>query len=190
MKPSTLTLFAFPLRSVVQPTLERAADPALQSQFSSYLTNAQQALAEASRKGGETLAHGLSSGSEAIRRDLGYDVGDLGAGYIERRTGRGAGEGYGRVGTGFRAESAEEGHAGGSDDFFGEHLGESGSGSTSNTLGGGYKDDTPPFVMPEEASGGWAKLAPNSTASRNASGRNSPALPKPKATDEWDDWKD
>lgn len=177
------------LRSnVVQPTLERAVDPALQTQFSSYVNKAQSALTEASRNAGEVLSQGLQQN--------GFN--DL-AQTVERATGRGAGGGYGAVGAN-QAPSAEQQEEG--DDFFGSHLGENGAGSTSgNGAGsgsmGGYRDGA-------AAEDGWAKMAPQSAtrggatraapavggrASPAVSGRSSPAVAakKPKG-DDWDDF--
>ncbi|KAM0755819.1 ArfGap-domain-containing protein [Meredithblackwellia eburnea MCA 4105] len=185
--------------SVVQPTMERAADPALSSQLSGYLSKAGSALSEGARVGGGALASGLQAGSSVIKRDLGYDVGDLGATYIERATGRGAGQGYGQVGT-FSVPSAEAQESG--DDFFGQQMG----GSGSNNLRAGYSDQighpspgsstgtSSPALQKADygaAEDGWAKLAPQS-ASRAASGRASPAVKKPPKKDDWDDfgeWK-
>lgn len=158
-------------RNVVQPGLARAADPALQSQFSSYLTTASAALSDASRKGGEVLASGLQHGGETLRRDFGVDVGDLGASYVERSTGRGAGGGYGQVGT-FDAPSAENVEEGAGGDFFGEQMG--GQGRTM----GAYRDTgVPPVVV--------------TPAARSVVGsRSSTPAVKPIKKDEWDDWKD
>lgn len=194
-------------RSVVQPTLERAGDPALASQFSSYVSKAGTVLSEGARVGGGALASGLQAGSSVLKRDLGVDVGDLGAHYVERATGRGAGQGYGQVG--FSAPSAEQQEEG--DDFFGDHLG-------ANSRQQGYGNGPSPgsssssSPAPTYQSGGgdyggedsWAKLAPQSAgrtgvagpasagSSRISSGRASPAVkpaPKPKAkADDWDDF--
>lgn len=136
---SRATLTSLPvLRSVVQPTLERAVDPTLQSQFSSYFSSAGEALSSASRRGGEALASGLQSSGEVIRRDLGYDVGDLGASTLERFTGRGAGEGYGRIGSssappGGEADELERGASDMS----------STSSSRNETPIGSYREDSP-----------------------------------------------
>lgn len=175
--------------SVVQPTLERAHDPNLHSQFSSYLSQATTVLGEASRKGGEVLASGLQTGGDVIRRDLGYNVGDLGAGYVDRVTGRGAGGGYGRVGgrEGYEVPSAEEGQ----DDFFGSHLGggvtsqphpSAATSSNAAAVGAGYKDE---LVAAED---GWGALAPKS-ASRGGSVAPALASKKVAKTDDWgEEW--
>ncbi|KAL8284149.1 hypothetical protein RQP46_004898 [Phenoliferia psychrophenolica] len=188
--------------NVLQPTLERAGDPALSAQFSTYVSRAGTVLSEGARVGGGALASGLQAGSTVLKRDLGVDVGDLGATHVERFTGRGAGQGYGQVG--IVAPSAEA--QGDGDDFFGNQLN-----TNSHAYGGGpspgsSNSSSPAPTQSYDAGGGdyggdsWAKLAPNSSANRasalgaTSSGRSSPAAKKPekpvKKDDDWDDWKD
>ncbi|GAA5855124.1 hypothetical protein JCM8547_002391 [Rhodosporidiobolus lusitaniae] len=153
--------------SVLQPTLAHASDPALQSQLSAFSGRALTTLGTAARSGGQLLSTGLETSSTILRRDLGVDVGDLGARYIDRATGRGAGEGYGSVGE----EHAPGGHSSmepGQGDFFDAHLG---GGSPSPDLGRGgageYQD------MPTvRSSSGPSRASP---APRTASMRSSPA---------------
>ncbi|GAA5914454.1 hypothetical protein JCM5296_002144 [Sporobolomyces johnsonii] len=162
--------------SVVQPTLERAHDPALQSQFSTFLSSASSRLTLAARASGQALSTGLESGSQFLRRDLGVDVGDLGAHYLDRATGRGAGEGYGAIGE----EHAPRGHSGlepGEGDFFESHLGGGGgsagmSPSSSSRCGGGgaYYDDN------AEDAGGYQDMP---TMRREGSTMSSTTAAKP-----------
>ncbi|TKA50859.1 hypothetical protein B0A53_05935 [Rhodotorula sp. CCFEE 5036] len=107
--------------SVLQPTLERANDPALQSQFSALSSRARETFTGAARVGGQVLSTGLEQGSTILRRDLGVNVGDLGASYLDRATGRGAGEGYGRVGED-HAPAAHSALEPGRGDFFDEQM--------------------------------------------------------------------
>lgn len=128
-------------RSVLQPTLERASDPALQSQFSALSSRAKETISGAARVGGQVLSTGLEQGSTILRRDLGVNVGDLGASYLDRATGRGAGEGYGRVGED-HAPAAHSALEPGRGDFFDEQLMTT-KGNTATPAadgGGGFRD--------------------------------------------------
>ncbi|GJN92072.1 hypothetical protein Rhopal_005100-T1 [Rhodotorula paludigena] len=202
--------------SVIQPGLERAHDPALQSQLSSFSTKAFTTLSTAARAGGQVLSTGLESGSTFLRRDLGVDVGDLGASYVDRATGRGAGEGYGRVGE----EHAPGGHShlepgrgtlDGEGDFFSEHLA-----PASGENRGGYCDmptlqrapsastsaasrvatplDPPPAPAPAAPTGSWDDLAPQAAARRaqqekeRAEKDKAQPAKKPAEEDEWESW--
>ncbi|KAK4705808.1 hypothetical protein P7C70_g393, partial [Phenoliferia sp. Uapishka_3] len=181
--------------SVVQPTLERAGDPDLSSQFSSYVSRAGSVLSEGARVGGGALASGLQAGSTVLRRDLGVDVGDLGATHVERLTGRGAGQGYGQVG--FSAPSAESQEEG--DDFFGDHLNSNPPRQTYASGGASGGSSSRASPVPSYQTGGdygedpWAKLAPQSAnrggaPAAGSSGRASPAVKKPAKKDDWDDF--
>lgn len=201
-------------RSVVQPTLERANDPELQSHFSSYLSRASAAVSTASQIGGSALASGLNSGSEIIRRDLGYNVGDLGADYIERATGRGAGGGYGRVDANNEPGwgDAQVQHAGNGEepDFFGQHLQDEmprASGMSQANHGGGATHTTssmdrgappqqadaavviPILLAPVTAGGdeGPSKPVVN-LATRSAAARTPSAVLAQKEVKKADDW--
>ncbi|GAA6002617.1 hypothetical protein JCM10207_007595 [Rhodosporidiobolus poonsookiae] len=154
--------------SVLQPTLERASDPALQSQLSTFSRSALTQLGTAARSGGQLLSSGLESGSTFIRRDLGVDVGDLGASYVDRATGRGAGEGYGRVGE----EHAPGGHSAmepGQGDFFDSFGVGGGSGGGGGGGGGAAADEGGYRDMPT------VRSSTSSPAPRAASARASPA---------------
>ncbi|GAA5877298.1 hypothetical protein JCM16303_006234 [Sporobolomyces ruberrimus] len=122
--------------SVIQPGIERAHDPALQSQFSSFLSTATSSLSSVAKTGGQVLSTGLESSSQFLKRDLGVDVGDLGAHYLDKATGRGAGEGYGRVGEEWAPNAASR-HEPGEGDFFDDQLGGSGGGSRGRSSGYG-----------------------------------------------------
>lgn len=205
--------------SVIQPGLERAHDPALQSQFSSFLSTAQSSLSTVARTSGQVLSTGLESGSQFLKRDLGVDVGDLGAHYIDRASGRGAGEGYGRVGE----EHAPRGDSSlqtGDGDFFDDHLGgaggaglsrggsSSGSGTPnwqSGTNGGGFRDEdgfesmpttkrtvTPPLAPPPQVEGDWNSFAPKAAAARAAreAAKAKEELAKKKDDDGWGDFEE
>ncbi|GAA5958569.1 hypothetical protein JCM21900_003982 [Sporobolomyces salmonicolor] len=175
--------------SVVQPTLERAHDPALQSQFSTFLNSASSKLTLAARASGQALSTGLESGSQFLRRDLGVDVGDLGAHYLDRATGRGAGEGYGAIGEEHapRAHSALEPGAGEAADFFSSQLGAGGgsqsmSPSRSSRSGGGAYDD-------DDRAGGYQDMPTmrreGSTLSSTTAAKPAVASP-PAVEDSWE----
>lgn len=188
-------------RSVIQPGLERAGDPALQSQLSTFSTKAFTTLSTVTRAGGQVLSTGLESGSTFLRQQ-GVEVGDLGARYVDRATGRGAGEGYGSVGE----QHAPGGHSAsepGKGDFFGEY-GVGGSSGGSQDVGrtspaaGGFRDmptarrESPaPASAPTSApqvTGSWADLAPQAAARKAAAEKATAQAPK-KATKEEDEWE-
>ncbi|GAA5982261.1 hypothetical protein JCM11641_006242 [Rhodosporidiobolus odoratus] len=182
--------------SVLQPTLERANDPALQSQLSAFSNRAVTTLGSAARSGGQILSTGLEQGSTILRRDLGVDVGDLGASYVDRATGRGAGEGYGQVGE-MHAPSGHSGQEPGKGNFFDEQLGGGGGASEVGspdfsryhdmpTVGAGRSSPppsaaalattttrarvaSPPPPPPSQTDLSWDSLAPQSAARRAAS---------------------
>ncbi|GAA5888726.1 hypothetical protein JCM6882_002828 [Rhodosporidiobolus microsporus] len=161
--------------SVLQPTLERANDPALQSQLSAFSGRALTTLGTAARSGGQLLSSGLEAGSTVLRRDLGVDVGDLGASYVDRATGRGAGEGYGRVGEEW-APGAHSTQEPGKGDFFDEQLGGSDSGGGASDLGG-YRDM--PTVRSSSATSARASPAASGSGSRISSPPPSALTPPP-----------
>ncbi|PRQ77105.1 hypothetical protein AAT19DRAFT_12523 [Rhodotorula toruloides] len=194
--------------SVLQPTLERAADPALQSQLSTISSRAISTISTAAKTSGQLLSTGLETSSTFIRRDLGVDVGDLGARYIDRATGRGAGEGYGAVGE-EHAPTAHSTMEPGQGDFFEAHLG-TGSGAGASPDMGGFRDmptvrstsaagstgrsspatQTPPPPKPE-VTGSWDSLAPQAAARRAQQQKEkeaAAAAPKTKEEDEWESW--
>lgn len=201
---ANLACFAL-YRTVVQPTLERAGDPDLTTQFSSYVSKASTIIGQTARVGGGVLASGLQVGSTVIKRDLGYDVGDLGSSYLERATGRGAGQGYNQVGS-FHAPSAEAQEEG--NNFFGEHMGAADSLPPRQAYanqpglaspGGSSRGGSPAAVGEGYGQDTWATLAPQSAGrapvvtaaaggSRGSSGRSSPAVNKPAKKDDWDDF--
>ncbi|GAA5861399.1 hypothetical protein JCM3774_000236 [Rhodotorula dairenensis] len=157
--------------SVLQPTLERATDPALQTQFSALSSRAKDTLTGAARVGGQVLSTGLEQGSTILRRDLGVNVGDLGASYLDRATGRGAGQGYGNVGED-HAPSAHSALEPGRGDFFDEHMAGAGGDDNNNKASdrdlGGFRD------MPTTGAGAGARSsatpspAPSSTSATAA----------------------
>ncbi|BGP12341.1 ADP-ribosylation factor GTPase-activating protein gcs1 [Rhodosporidiobolus nylandii] len=168
--------------SVLQPTLERASDPALQSQLSAFTSRATTTLGSAARTGGQLLSTGLEQGSTILRRDLGVDVGDLGAHYLDRATGRGAGEGYGRVGEEHApagASGQEPGRGDYHDDFFSEQLG---AGVAKDN--GGFRD------MPTVRAGG-SSPAPSTSASAPARKLSPPppSQPQPQPSVEGLSWE-
>ena len=141
--------------SVIQPGINRAADPALQENLYSYVSSAKEVLGEGARRGGAVLGDGLRAGS-GYARQQGLQVGDLGANYVDKYTGAGNGQaydGYGAPGAGHSGyggygaagqtslESQESGRAdmsytqaeqqqrqGAHDDFFDSQLGGGGNG--------------------------------------------------------------
>jgi ADP-ribosylation factor GTPase-activating protein 1 len=193
---------------VLQPTLERAADPALQSQLSTISTRAITTLSTAAKTSGQLLSTGLETSSTFLRRDLGVDVGDLGARYIDRATGRGAGEGYGAVGE-EHAPTAHSTMEPGQGDFFETHLGMGGGAQASPDIGG-FRDmptvrsmssgstgrsspaaQTPSPPKPE-VTGSWDSLAPQAAARRAQQEKEKAAAAaapkKTKEEDEWESW--
>lgn len=188
---------------MIQPGRERVNDPNFQAQLQGYYKNANTAFRGATQRGGEFLADGMRGGSEFIRRDMGYNVGTLGADYVERVTGHGR-DGYNRVGpnadNAFSVPSADAQEAGQADDFFGTHLtrgagvgasngfGSSGGFGSDSYAAGGIPTNAPTAKMssydgptttpsniapPPAADDGWAKLAPRSAAAAAASGGSS-----------------
>ncbi|BGP21303.1 ADP-ribosylation factor GTPase-activating protein gcs1 [Rhodotorula toruloides] len=193
--------------SVLQPTLERAADPALQSQLSTISSRAISTLSTAAKTSGQLLSTGLETSSTFIRRDLGVDVGDLGARYIDRATGRGAGEGYGSVGE-EHAPTAHSTMEPGQGDFFEAHLGTgSAAGASSDirdmptvrsTSAAGSTGrsspvtQTPPPPKPE-VTGSWDSIAPQAAARRAQQHKEKEAAAaaapqRTKEEDEWESW--
>lgn len=198
--------------SVIQPGIEKAHDPALQSQFSSFLSTATSTLTTAARTGGQVLSTGLESGSQFLKRDLGVDVGDLGSHYIDRATGRGAGEGYGRVGEQWAPSGASRQEPG-EGDFFADQLGGGGAGTseTTPTSSRAFRDtqDTQgfqdmPTVQPRTVApinpppppaptveGDWDSFAPKAAAARAAQeAAKKQQSTETKASDGWDDFED
>lgn len=148
-------------RSVIQPGLERAVDPNLQSQLSSYVSRAGTVLGSGARQGGQLLSTGLHSSSEILRREAGLNVGDLGAGYLDKVTGRGAGGGYAALDTHNAPAGAD------SNDFFDSHMGASlgagagerggggsGSGSASRGFGTPSTGRSSPLAYRDDSSSG------------------------------------
>ncbi|BGP36320.1 ADP-ribosylation factor GTPase-activating protein gcs1 [Rhodotorula kratochvilovae] len=183
--------------SVIQPGLERAHDPALQSQLSTFSTRALTTLSGAARVGGQVLSTGLESGSTFLRQQ-GVDVGDLGAAYVDRATGRGAGEGYGRVGED-HAPGAHSALEPGRGDFFGDYgVGGSGGspdvgGASPAAVGGGGGSAGFQDMPRAEPAGSWADLAPQAAARKAALQKEqaqapAPAKQKSKEEDEWESW--
>ncbi|GAA5925267.1 hypothetical protein JCM3775_006410 [Rhodotorula graminis] len=188
--------------SVLQPTLERAHDPALQSHLSTLSTKALSHLSTVTRAGGQALSTTLDSSSTFLRTQAGVDVGDLGARYVDRATGRGAGEGYGSVGE----ASAPGGHSAsepGRGDFFGDYgvggpsggspeLGRSRLDGPAQDKGGGLREaPTAPAPAPQ-VTGSWADLAPQAAARKAAAAAKAQTGPaaatKKKDEDEWESW--
>ncbi|GAA5901672.1 hypothetical protein JCM8208_001573 [Rhodotorula glutinis] len=196
--------------SVLQPTLERAHDPALQSQLSSLSSRALTTFSTVTRAGGQALSTGLESGSTFLRTQAGVDVGDLGARYVDRATGRGAGEGYGSVGEmhapGGHNSANEPGRGG---DFFGDYgvggasggspeLGREAAGggfrdmptATATVAGSGERRTEPKQSAPApQVTGSWADLAPQAAARKAAADKAKAQAPPPKKDeDEWESW--
>jgi ADP-ribosylation factor GTPase-activating protein 1 len=186
-------------RSIVQPGIERAHDPALQSQFSSFFSTATSTLSTAARTGGQVLSTGLETSSQFLKRDLGVDVGDLGANFLDRNlTGRGVGQGYGRIGEEWAPSGQSRQELGDQGDFFEDQLGggSSGSGTPQQISGStttrsnfrdqedgtGFRDiektvkpqrvvspiQRPPPPPAPQVEGDWNSFAPKAAAARAA----------------------
>jgi ADP-ribosylation factor GTPase-activating protein 1 len=104
--------------SVIKPGLERATDPNLRDQVGGYLSTAAGTLADAGKQGSVALSGAMRAGGERAKRDLGVDVGDMGASYIERLA-VGGGSKYATVGSAQSLGQQEAGEV----DFFDDHLG-------------------------------------------------------------------
>ena len=171
--------------SVIQPGLHKAQDPNLQSSLYGYVQSASTLVGEGAKRGGEFLGEGLRAGS-GYARQQGLDVGDLGAGYVDRFAGSGNGQpysGYSRAPGQTSLESQEAGRADlQEEDFFDAQLG-----------GGVAAPAKAPAV--EQAMAGMSLSAPTAPST---SGRKSPlgrkglgatrAPPMAKKTDDDDDW--
>jgi ADP-ribosylation factor GTPase-activating protein 1 len=185
--------------------MERAQDPNLHSSLSAYYATASSTLASSARAGGSILASGLSDGSNLLR-EKGFNVGDLGSSYLERATGRGAGEGYGRVG---EVEAPREGGEREEEDFFGayDNGNKSSAGGLAKEREGIWKDErptpvsnagrveepTPTLSIPDYGGeDAWAKLSPASSARREPSpglgAKKVTAVKKEIKKDDWDDF--
>lgn len=168
--------------SVIQPGMQRAQDPNLQSSLYGYVQSATTLVGEGAKRGGEYLGEGLRAGS-GYARQQGLDVGDLGAGYIDRFAGSGNGHTYGGYSQASGQTSLESQEAGRADlpeeDFFEAQLG---TGTAAK-----------PTAV-EQAMAGMSLNAP----SQPVSGRKSPlgrkglgaqkAPSMAKKTDDDDDW--
>ena len=189
-------------RTVIQPGIQKAADPALQSQLSGYMSQATKVLGDASRTGGAALGGAMRAGGELAKRDLGLDVGDLGATYVEKLTSTRSGAGYSQVGS----SSALARQEAGEEDFFSSHLGgdmdrhDSQSSEASPNFGGSYNG-----AYASGGSGGGRTLAaenpwqsqdaPAPTARSISPGIAGKAklgatkiAAKPKGDDDWGKW--
>lgn len=112
--------------SVIQPGMQRAQDPNLQSSLYGYVQSATTLVGEGAKRGGEYLGEGLRAGSGYVRQQ-GLDVGDLGAGYIDRFSGAENGQTYSGYSQAPGQTSLESQEAGRADlpeeDFFDTQLG-------------------------------------------------------------------
>ncbi|KAK4052865.1 Zn finger-containing GTPase- Activating Protein for ARF [Microbotryomycetes sp. JL221] len=169
--------------SVLQPTLEKAGDPNLQSQLASYVTRGVSVIGDGARQGGQLLSSGLHSGSEYLKRDMGLDVGDLGAGYLDRATGRGRGQGYGYVGsdapTAYDSREATLGET--ADEFFAREMG--GDHSSRD-----YEDDSPRERFGNNGSKAGSATSTSRGISRQSSGSHVPTIPAPRVPADEDAW--
>ncbi|GAA5949735.1 hypothetical protein JCM3765_007668 [Sporobolomyces pararoseus] len=170
--------------SVIQPGLEKAHDPNLQSQFSTFFQSASTTFSTAAKNSGQVLSSGLESSSNFLKKDLGLNVGDLGSGFIESRfsgragVGGGAREGYGKVGEEFAPNGLNEREQpGGQGDFFEDQL------STGNS--------TPQMIKTrnEEGGGGFRDMPTSTTTTTSTSSHQrrsiSPIQPPPKVEGDW-----
>ena len=144
----------------MQPGLAKATDPNLRDQLSAYATQATAVLSEGARQGGHALSGAMKQGAELAKRDLGVDLGDGGAGFVERIAGSSSRGGYAPVGDGRSATSLSRQEAGmGEADFFEAH----GGGSTASPAAAAVPSPTP-----------QSSLLPPAAGSAPTSGRSTP----------------
>lgn len=143
----------------MQPGLAKATDPNLREQLSAYATQATTVLSEGARQGGHALSGAMKQGAELAKRDLGVDIGDGGAGFVERIAGSSSRGSYAPVGNGRSATSLSRQEAGmGEPDFFETHG------------GGSMAPPAPAVPSPAPQSA----LLPPATDSAPSSGRSTP----------------
>lgn len=130
-------------------------------------------IGQGARQGGQLLSTGLHSGSEILRRDAGLDVGDLGAGWLDRATGRGRGMGYGYVGADAPgAHDSREGTLGETaDEFFAREMG------PGDDVDAGWDEDTRGTGGGAAARGGTGGFGSRraGTGAAAGSGRSTPS---------------
>lgn len=193
--------------SIVQPGMARAADPDLQQSLYGYVQGATKVLGEGARKGSEMLGDGLRAGS-GLARQNGLDVGDLGAGYVDRfsggRTGGSSayGNGYAPMGSAptsldYQAAGRADGGAAG-DDFFDSQLGGGGGASSASNgsstaarQGSSSSSSSTPAIQSAEQGLAGMSLAGNAATGggvKRPLGKKGLGSVKTKATDDDDDW--
>ena len=134
-------------------------------------------LSEGARQGGHALSGAMKQGAELAKRDLGVDIGDGGAGFVERMAGTSRG-GYAPVGNGRSATSLDRQEAGlGDADFFEAH------GAGSSSLGPAAPTPVPPPTLLQPAAGS----APSSGRSTPL-GRRKLGATKAAAVEDGDSW--
>lgn len=159
--------------SVIQPGIARAQDPNLSEQLYGYVSTATQVATTGARKGSEMLGGGLRAGSTYAKQQ-GYDVGDLGAKYLDKVTGqRNTTNGdYGYNSLGSQVPEHEYGESG-YDDF---------SATTASTSNQGFSSVN--GALPQSST---QAVQPNSSQPANAdffeshlsgSGRSTPSIAK------------
>ena len=195
-------MFSSALGGAARQLGETVADPNLQSSLGSYAQRAAALAAAGARAGSTVLATGLDAGSELIRKETGYNVGDLGASALGRATGTGR---AGGSGGGYAAVGSLAPEAGGEDDFFGQHLqrsgkyegfGSGGPASSGGSSGLPSREATPQLgVAPREAFGASGRVSPAARVASPGTQQQArtpvPVQPKvvqPKKDDDWDEW--
>ncbi|KAH8930423.1 ArfGap-domain-containing protein [Atractiella rhizophila] len=175
--------------SVVQPGMRMAQDPELHKQGWDYLHSAGETL----QKGGSYLGDGLRQGGKMIKRETGYDVGELGAGYVDRRPET---HGYSTVDQGFddssREPSTRYSHQG-NDDFFADQLSPTSQSARPVENANEWKefgfDDPPAKEAPTPAS-----ASAKGKGMRLGAVKRGATVPTPsvgtakKEEDKWEDW--
>ncbi|CAD6575688.1 MAG: Zn finger-containing GTPase- Activating Protein for ARF [Cyphobasidiales sp. Tagirdzhanova-0007] len=182
--------------SVIQPGLSKAADPDLQSQLYGYVSNATKVVGEGARKGGELLGDGLRAGS-GYARQQGYDVGDLGAGYVDSVAGAPS-YSYSAMGSTSSLESQEDGVAYPASDKYGYGVKSQQPQSSYTDNGGDFFDShlsTAPSVSESGKSTPALQTAEAGIAGMSLGGGGARKMPgkrglgaqkaKPKEEDDW-----
>ncbi|GAA96465.1 uncharacterized protein L969DRAFT_23937 [Mixia osmundae IAM 14324] len=178
--------------TVIEPGMQRVADPEFQAQLHGYASKATTVLGEAGRRGGETLAGGMRAGATIAKREIGVDVGDLGASYVDKLAKRNAQQGG----------AASPGQQEAGLDFFDQHTAPNGQ---AGELGYSTKDiyaqsgrngyQAVNSVVGQDMARGYSDSGSSEQATPDLRGKRAPAAKANKVDDsDWgnfqDDWKD
>jgi len=153
--------------NVIQPSLAKAQDPNLQAQIYSQMSTLGTTLGQVGQKGGEVLGQTLRSGGTMMRNQMGVDVGDMGASYVDKFTGQPSASGYSNPNS---HDQVEDFYSEERIEDFGDHFNSSYQ-QSSNTMGSTTQ-------VQETSKQKSARSTPNSNAMKLNS----------KKDDDWDSW--